>query len=236
MMTAYVVDRAQRTYGSIGEDALQATMADINTQIKGGVEGQKALDQDVQGFLGNRYDGIDTNTVLRDIGRERRTVESGITPLRRDAGATANETEAKIADNTFVDPRQNLATPTNQAEIKGDARRAANNLIWEDNGAFDFSSNPLKALARDAGRPFIPQPEEPDARLAVGSPGRDIDVSQWPKTPEALNRPETKPEGISTLSFNPKQNFVHREGEGTKQPDPEAYKKLEEMLKKLEGK
>jgi conjugal transfer mating pair stabilization protein TraG len=117
-----------------------------------------------------------------------------------------------------------------------DARRAADNLIWEDNGAFDFSSNPVKALARDVGRPFIPQPEEPDARLAVGSPGRDIDVSEWPQTPEEMNRTATKPEGNSTLSFNPKQNIVDQEGEGMKKPDPDAFKRLEKMLKKVDGK
>ncbi|MBE0584651.1 MAG: hypothetical protein IH612_12950 [Desulfofustis sp.] len=231
LMTAYAMDRSQREYGSASIENIERTATDIAAQRTGSAEGQNALNEDIQSFIANRYRTFDNeqdgNGVLRDRAAIHNRVKRGVEILRAQAGPAASEAKAATIDNRFDDPRpQDIVGPTNHAEKAADNRRGAINAAYEDNGAFDFGSNPMKQLGRDLARPMIPQPESPDARSLVGHPGAEIKGAAL-STPTSLNT--NPPRGMSTLG-----NDEGKSGENW-DIDPESLKRLEELSQKLDG-
>jgi conjugal transfer mating pair stabilization protein TraG len=190
------------------------------------------LNRDIQDFIEGRYNILDNepdgNLVLREQATIRNRIASEVGGVRIQSDAVASAATAVTGDNTFVDPRpKNINPPTERAREAAEARRGAINAAYEDNGAFDFGSNPLKQLGRDLARPMIPQPDAPDARKMVGGPQYEM-KGPGQQTPVDINA--TPPKGISTLGRD--TGMTPR---GSWEMDPEALKNLEKLSRNLDG-
>ncbi len=232
LMTSYAMQRAKKDYGSANIVNIERAAADIAAQRTGSAIEQQALNKDIQDFIEGRYNILDNepdgNLVLREQATIRNRIASEVDGVRRQSDAVASAAIAVTGDNTLVDPRpNNINLPTERAREASEARRGAINAAYEDNGAFDFGSNPLKQLGRDLARPMIPQPDAPDARKLVGGPQYEIKGPSR-QTPVDINT--NPPKGISTLGRDTEMT--------TRGPwgiDPEALKNLEKLSKKLDG-
>jgi len=225
LMKAYVDDRARSDYGEVSNETRMRVLDDMNRQRTGSGEGQDSLAGDINAWVRRRYDDyLDTpktgNHVMRDIASIRNRVGAGIEGHRQEGSSVVDRANAAVGDNSFSDPRQGLDGPDlEKAKQRREVRRGVIDQIYQDNGGFDFGSNPLKQLGRDVASPFVPQPQEPDAR---NMPGMD------PQGPGEQTPERWQPlRGGSVFDANrpPRSTFRMTEKE---------QKRLEEMLKKLD--
>ena len=160
----------------------------------------------------------------RDIAGYRNKGGAGVEAHRAAGEGVSDRVRGAVADNLFEDPRLgNLKGPNVDGGInRQQTRRGVVNQIYEGNGAFDFGSNAFKQAGRDAASPFVPQPEEPDARNLLGmNPSRRT----GPQTPDSMQEKR----GRSAIDGRPVQLTDFHIPE-------ESATRLEEMLKKLGGK
>ena len=232
LMAAYVGDRAGRKFGvSPGEVTSHMQMSvleDMNRQRIGDSSEQEALKNDMREWSTQRYhDSFDNpltgGHVMGDIAKYQYNAGDGVGSHRIVADGLSGRVETAVADNSFDDPRPgSIKAPDIKEGInRQQTRRGVNNEIYEDNGAFDFGGNAFKQVGRDVASPFNPQPEEPDARNLPGmNPSKVV-----PQTLDSFQGEK----GNSVFDGRPSQVETFHIPE-------EAVKKLEEVLRELEGK
>ena len=230
---AYVNDRAANKFGvapgGVTDEIRMSVLDDMNRQRTGSGEDQEALKNDRQRWLKGLYashlDNAETgNHVLRDIAGYRSHASGGVNSHRARGMEVSSRVEAAVEDNSFNDPRpDDIKAPDIEGGLdRRHDRRGVVNEIYEDNGAFDFGSNAFRQMGRDVASPFTPQPEEPDARNLTGMT-RGGNAS--PKTSYSAQGKQ----GRSTVDGQPAgQNNFHI--------PKAAMDKMDEMLKKLDGK
>jgi conjugal transfer mating pair stabilization protein TraG len=233
LMTAYVDDRAVEKFdvlpGEVTNDMRKSVLDDMNQQRTGGGADQEALKNDMRAWSIRRYDDyLDTpktgNHVMRNVAGYRNRASEGVEAHSAAGESVSDRVKGAVADNSFEDPRPgNIKAPDAGGGInRQQTRRGVVNEIYEDNGAFDFGGNAFKQAGRDAASPFVPQPEEPDARNLPGmSPGGGT----GPQPPDSMQEKR----GNSAVDGRPAQSADFRVPE-------ESLQRMEEMLKKLGGK
>lgn len=233
LMTAYVDDRASGKFnvapGEVTNNMRKSVLEDMNQQRTGSGSDQEALKNDMRSWSTRRYDDyLDTpktgDTVMRDVAGYRNRASAGVETHRATGESVSARVEGAVADNSFKDPRPgDIKAPDVGGGInRQQTRRGVTNEIYEDNGAFDFGSNTFKQAGRGAGSPFVPQPEEPDARNLAGmSPSRD----PGPQSPDLMQGKR----GNSAIDGRPAQSSDFR-------IPKESLQRMEEMLEKLGGK
>ncbi len=201
----------------------------MSRQRTGSGADQQALKDDMRAWSIRRYDDyLDTpktgNHVMRDVAEYRNRASAGVEAHRAAGESVSGRVKGAVSDNSFEDPRQgNIKAPDVDGRInRQQTRRGVVNEIYEDNGAFDFGGNAFKEAGRDAASPFVPQPEEPDAR---NLPGMTAGGGAGPRT---LDSAQGK-RGSSAIDGRPAQSADFHIPE-------ESLQRMEEMLKKLGGK
>jgi conjugal transfer mating pair stabilization protein TraG len=233
LMTAYVDDRAAGKFdvvpGEVTNDMRKSVLNDMSQQRTGNGADQEALKNDMRAWSIRRYDDyLDTpqtgNHVVRDVAGYRNSAGAGVDSHRVAGEGVSVRVKGAVADNSFEDPRPgNTSVPNVAGGVnRQETRRGVVNEIYEDNGVFDFGSNPLKQVGRDVSSPFVPQPEEPDARTL---PGMSSGGGTGPQTPDSIQGER----GNSVIDGRPAQPIDFHIPE-------ESLRRMDEMLKKLGGK
>jgi conjugal transfer mating pair stabilization protein TraG len=233
LMTAYVDDRAAGKFdiapGDVTNGMRKSVLDDMNQQRIGSGADQESLNNDMRAWSTRRYDDyLDTpktgNHVMRDVAGYRNRAGAGVESHRAVGEDVSGRVRGAVADNSFEDPRPGtIKGPNVEAGVNHQqTRRGVVNEIYEDNGAFDFGGNAIKQAGRDAASPFVPQPEEPDAR---NLPGMNPSGETGPQTTDSLQEKR----GNSAIDGRP----VHP----TEFHIPEeSLQRMDEMLKELGGK
>lgn len=243
LMTAYAMDRARSQYGEVSEKTLVAVSEEMASARTGNGLQQNALNQDMEGWLSERYKLLDTekdgNWVLRDKAAIHNRV-TGVLDQRRELGEGASERAREaVEDNSYADPRPgNLIEPSESVEERREARRMGVEHLYDDDGTYDFSSNSFKRVGREIARPMIPQPRVPDVREWVQKPAESNSLkpvtnagsnSLVPVTP-SKKTDSVAPHAIEDSAFAPHDV---RNPEPKPKMDKEAFARLEEKLRRL---
>jgi len=253
MMTAYAMDRAQRQYGIVNEQGIMAVLDDMAAARTGSGQEQNALNKDIESWLAGRYKLLDTekdgNWVLRDRAAIHNRVALQVEQRREVGEGAAERARDAVAEISFTDPRPGgLKTPTDSVSRKREARRNAMESL-NDPKSSEVNPNRDKPKPGHSLRPEAYDPAKSGASLRPGAydpkksrsflqpGGYDSAKSNSSLRPEAYD-PAKSMSSLRQVKDNSLQSL--KQNKIKKKPnlsnmDMEAFSKLEEKLKELDG-